>query len=261
MASKTASSGSFLSGVINGITIYFRVPRILFRYKLWPFQLLPAVISLFLSIALFWIFYLVAGRFSEWMDGLIRVPIEWLDQTITITMAVLTFIALAAGFFFVHKHLVLIALAPFLGTIAEETMKAVKGDSYVKSDLGIVPSLGRSAQINLRYILREIVTNLGFLCCGIIPLFGSVVSATGMFLTQARFLGYGLMDFPLENRGLSVNESDRFAHQRKGLSVGIGAGYLLLMMIPFVGWMFAPTFGTVAGTLRAIEELDAQAAE
>ncbi|MEM1442081.1 MAG: hypothetical protein AAGF67_07035, partial [Verrucomicrobiota bacterium] len=67
---------------------------------------------------------------------------------------------------------------------------------------------------------------------------------------------YGLMDFPLENRGLSVAESDRFARDRTGLSIGLGAGYLFLMMIPFIGWMFAPTFGTVAGTLKAIDELE-----
>jgi CysZ protein len=77
-----------------------------------------------------------------------------------------------------------------------------------------------------------------------------------MFLTQARFLGYGLMDFPLENRGLTVDESDDFVSERAGLSVGIGGGYMLIMAIPFVGWMFAPTFGTVAGTIRAIEELE-----
>jgi hypothetical protein len=26
-------------------------------------------------------------------------------------------------------------------------------------------------------------------------------------------------------------------------------------MIPVLGWMFAPTFGTLAGTLRSIEEI------
>ena len=51
-------------------------------------------------------------------------------------------------------------------------------------------------------------------------------------------------------------DSDAFVKERKSLSIGLGSGYLLLMMIPFVGWMFAPTFGTVAGTLKAVEELE-----
>lgn len=247
---------SIVSQILSGLTAYFRVPRALFRYRLWPFQLLPAFISLVLSLILFAGIYFLAGHFSKWFDGLVEVPYQWLDDTVNVTIGILTFIALLAGFFFVHKHLALILLAPFLGAIAEETLKAVKGDSYIKSDLTVVQSLGRSAKINLQYILRELIANLLFLTCGVIPAIGSILSASGMFLTQSRFLGYGLMDFPLENRGLSVAESDRFARDRTGLSIGLGAGYLFLMMIPFIGWMFAPTFGTVAGTLRAIDELE-----
>ena len=73
---------------------------------------------------------------------------------------------------------------------------------------------------------------------------------------QSKYLGYGLMDFPLEHRGLSVKQSDDFVRRHRPLSTGLGAGYLLLMMIPIVGWMFAPTFGTVAGTLKALEALE-----
>lgn len=246
-----------VSGILSGFTAYFHVPRVLFRYHLWPFQLIPAAISLVLSIMLFIAFYFVAEGFSAWIDGLVRIPNVALDNAVTLAAGILTFLALLAGFFFLHKHMALILLAPFLGRIAEETLKAVKGDAYVKSDLTITESLARSAKINLQYILRELLTNVLFLLCGVIPLIGSLISAAGIFLTQSRFVGYGLMDFPLENRGLSVEESDAFVKERNALSIGLGAGYLFLMMIPLVGWMFAPTFGTVAGTLTAIDELEA----
>ncbi len=246
------------SRALSGFTTYFRVPKALFKYHLWPYQLIPGLISLVLSVVLFTAFYFAADGISGWIDGLVRIPWEWLDKTVTITTAILTFLALVAAFAFTHKHIALIVLAPFLGTIAEETLKAVKGEDYIKSDLTFGQSIARSARINLQYIFRELLANLLFFACGFVPLVGSIVSASGMFVTQARFLGYGLMDFPLENRGLSVEDSDTFVKNRKSLSIGLGSGYLLLMMIPFVGWMFAPTFGTVAGTLKAIEELESE---
>ena len=244
------------TNTLNGFTAYLQVPKALFRYQLWPFLILPSAISLLLSLVLVTVIYFAAGGISGWIDGLVRIPWEWLDKTVTITTAILTFLALVAGFVFIHKHLALILLAPFLGTIAEETLKAVKGKDFVKTSLSVGQSFARSARINLQYILREMLANILFFACGFVPVIGSLISAVGMFLTQSRFLGYGLMDFPLENRGLSLVDSDAFVKERKSLSIGLGSGYLLLMMIPLVGWMFAPTFGTIAGTLKAIDELE-----
>jgi CysZ protein len=222
--------------------------------------MLPAFISLILSVSLFVGFYLAAGGISGWLDGLIEIKLAWLDRLVTVTMAVLTFLILLAGFVFVHKHLVLIVLSPFLGKIAEEVVKALKGPEFAESRLTFSQSLARSTKVNLHYILREFLANLLLLACGLVPVFGSLVSAVGMFVVQSKYLGYGLMDFPLEHRGLSAKESDAFVKARTPLSIGLGAGYLLLMLVPVVGWMFAPTLGTVAGTLKALDELEREPA-
>ena len=242
--------------LLSGLAAYGRVPATLVRHGLWPYQLLPAFISLLLAVGLFAGCWFSASALHDWFDGLIEVSVDWLDTTLSVGMSVLTFIALLAAFVFVHKHLALIILSPFLGRIAEETVKAIKGPEFAKSELTFGQSLARSTGVNLRYIVRELFANFLFLLCGFLPVVGSLISASGMFLTQSRYLGYGLMDFPLEHRGLSVKESDDFVRRHRALSTGLGAGYLLLMMIPFIGWMFAPTFGTVAGTLKALEALD-----
>ena len=44
--------------------------------------------------------------------------------------------------------------------------------------------------------------NLAFLACSLVPAIGQVLGTVGLFLNQARFIGYGLMDFPLEHKGL-----------------------------------------------------------
>ncbi|MBK1827020.1 EI24 domain-containing protein [Haloferula rosea] len=245
-----------VSEAVSGLAAYRRVPGVLIRHGLWPYQMLPAFISLLMSVTLFFGFYLAADGLAGWLDGLIQLETAWLDKTITVSMAVLTFLILLAGFIFVHKHLVLIVLSPFLGKIAEETVKAVKGDEYAQSELTFGQSLMRSTKVNLLYVIRELIANGLFLVCGIIPVVGSMISAVGMFVSQSKFLGYGLMDFPLEHRGLTLRESDAFVKARTPLSIGLGAGYMLLMFIPIIGWMFAPTFGTVAGTIKALEELD-----
>ncbi|MGE9269357.1 MAG: hypothetical protein ACQKBU_01025, partial [Verrucomicrobiales bacterium] len=101
--------------VFSGLAAYRRVPGVLFRYRLWPYQVLPAAISLVLSGLLFLACFAVASAVSKRVDGWVEMEAGWLDQTFTVAVAVLAFLCLLAGFFFVHKRLVLIVLSPFLG--------------------------------------------------------------------------------------------------------------------------------------------------
>lgn len=245
-----------LRAFLAGLSAYRRVPGTLLRHGLWPYQFAPALISLLLGAGLFAACWLGAGAVHGWLDSLIDLRTAWLDRAFSLGMTALAFLALLTAFVFLHKHLALIILSPLLGKIAEETVKAVKGPDFAKSDLTFAQSLARSTGVNLRYIFREILATLGFLLCGLIPVVGSLVSAAGLFIIQSKYLGYGLMDFPLEHRGFDVKRSDDFVRRHRALSTGLGAGYLLLMMVPFIGWMFAPTFGTVAGTLKALEHLE-----
>lgn len=244
-----------LRAFLSGLATYARVPGTLVRHGLWPYQFIPALISLLLGAVIFAGCWFSAAPLHGWLDSLIDVRLEWIDRTLSVGMTALAFLALLAAFFFLHKHLALIILSPFLGKIAEETVKAVKGPDFAKSELTFMQSLARSTGVNLRYILREILATVLLLLCNLLPGVGSVVSATGLFVVQSKYLGYGLMDFPLEHRGLNVRQSDDFVRRHRPLSTGLGAGYLLLMTIPVIGWMFAPTFGTVAGTLKALESL------
>ena len=246
---------AFVPGFFRGLRAYFRVVPVLFRHRLWLVQFVPALLSLALSLIMFFGFLF----FADWLGGRIdeKVAIPWaeLDQFVAASAKVLIFLLLALVFVIVHKHVILVLLSPFLGKLAELTYRAVMKDDST-SPLTVVQSVTRGVRINLGNIFKEVFFNLCFLACNFIPVIGQVLAAAGLFLNQSRFMGYGLMDFPLEHRGLTVKESLRFINRRTGYSTGVGAGYIFLMLIPLIGWMFAPTFGTIAGTLVAIDELE-----
>ena len=245
----------FVSGFLVGFRGFLRAPGILTRYRLWHYQIIPSLISLFLSVAVIIAAYFSAKHLALWLDEKIVIPWGWLDATVTWSIGIITIIAWLAAFIFLHKQLALVALAPFLGRLAELTVRGAEGQAFHQR-LTPIQAIKRALQINLGSVFKEIGLTLLFLLAGFIPFVGPVFSLTGLFLTESRFLGFGLMDFPLEYRGLTVEESRQFVRQRVGLASGLGAGYLLLMAIPFVGWMFAPTFGTVAGTIEALDELE-----
>lgn len=248
------SSRSAFRSFTAGLKAYTRVAGTLTRYKLWHYQLLPAVISLVISTILIIGMFTAGAALAVWVDAKINLDTIWLDKLITYTAGILAFVALLIGFFFLHKHIVLVALSPFLGRLAENIIRASDGEQPT-STLTTAQSIRRSAHINIRAIIYELVIAAVLIASALIfpPL--SLITTPLAFLIQARFVGYGLIDFPLEYRGFTVAQSIQYTKGHRAVCTGIGTGYILLMLIPVIGWMIAPTFGTAAGTIETLDEL------
>ncbi len=239
---------------LSGIAAYFRVPKAMKEHKLWHFQLVPALLGLLLAVVLVTVAYLLTRDLGARFDAAIELKWAWLDATLDWIAAIFTFVALAAIFLFLHKHIALVVLAPFLGRLAENIVRSTQGQPREPA-MKTLASIKRSAVINTRSILGEIALTLPLLLIGfIIPALGPI-TFTISFLIQARYAGYGLVDFPLEYHGYNVPQSVAYTKEHRAFATGIGTGYLLLMSIPIIGWMFAPVFGTAAGTLATLEKL------
>jgi len=238
------------------LKFYTQVPRTLSEYKLWGFLFAPGLVSLIMSGLIFFGIYLLSGQLFEWIDAKVTVPWAWLDATINWSAAVLSFVALAVLFVLIHKQIVLVLLAPFLGRLAEMTVRGIEKERFVPR-LSIIQSIGRSARVNLRNVLLEISLTLLFFVVGlVIPLIGSILATLCIFLTESRFAGFGLMDFPLEYRGYTTSKSFEFSKAHRPEATALGTGYIAMLSIPILGWTLAPTFATVAGTLLTMSELE-----
>jgi CysZ protein len=237
----------------KSLSCYLQVPATLSKHRLWHYQLIPALVSLVITSLMFVLMIWLANLLRVWVENNWDISIAGSRDLVPIAVGIGAFLVMAVGFFFLHKHIVIVALAPFLGRIAEVITRAECGP---QADTPMTPwqSLRRSAYINTRSVFVEIFCTILLLLIGIIPFLTPFTSAA-IFFIGGRYAGNGLMDFPLEYRGLSVKESIEWSRSHKATAFGIGAGYQLLLMIPFLGWMFAPTFGTVAGTLRSVEEI------
>ena len=58
-----------------------------------------------------------------------------------------------------------------------------------------------------------------------------------------------MSDYSLEQQGYSVKESRAFYSENKAKLFSIGLGFMFLLLIPVVGWFFAPTYSLVASSL------------
>ena len=247
-----------LKGLAPGFGAYLRGPALLKKYQLWRWLWIPALLSLTLSVAMVVGLFVGFDNFHDWLDAKVVLETVWLDKLISWSVATLSVIAAVAAFVFLQKHLVLVLLAPFLGLLAEVTVRKIEGDSF-EQRLRPIDSIVRSAKVNTRSIFLEILAVVAFFFVGlVIPVIGSLVSSVAVLLIQNCFLGNGLLDFPLEYRGRSVKESILFCRRHRGEATGLGLGYFLTMLVPVLGWMLAPMLGTVAGTALAMDLMEGE---
>jgi hypothetical protein len=77
-----------------------------------------------------------------------------------------------------------------------------------------------------------------------------------LFVIEAFFLGFSVVDNYQEQYGLSINESFKKAKENLGINLAIGIVVRLLFWVPVLGPVVAPLIAAVAATIVMHEECD-----
>lgn len=238
----------------ESISAYGTAIQLIATNRLWRYVLLPGLISLLTMILL------VAGPVTWFFNSDIEQqiislwPFEFGLGFVEGVVDVFALILALGIIFFLGKYLVMVIVAPFMGPLSEKVERIMTGEE-VASDSNFMEDLMRGLRIALRNLFREIFITLGLLLLNFLPIIGSI-AATGLtFLVQSYFAGFGNMDYTLERKQYNVQESVAFVGQHRGLAVGNGAVFLLLLLIPIAGWFLAPAFATVSATAVLIKRI------
>ncbi len=178
---------------------------------------------------------------GEYLGSL--VPWGWAHESVA--FSIIIGIAVFLLFFMLIKYILLIALSPMLSYISEKTELALKG-SNKGAGFSFAKSAVRSVRINMRNMLKELSLTVFLLILGFFPLL-TVFVVPIIFIVQAYFTGFGIMDFYLE-RHYTFKESITKVYQNKWAAIVLGALFLVMFAIPVLGIVLAPYFTTVAGT-------------
>jgi CysZ protein len=75
-----------------------------------------------------------------------------------------------------------------------------------------------------------------------------------MLVIQAYYAGFGTMDYTLE-RHYNYKNSIRFVQKHRGIAIGNGLGFMLLLLIPVIGIIIVFPLSVVAATKNTVAEL------
>lgn len=258
-----------ISGILEGMGSYRHAVGMVTKHRLWRYVILPSVLSL-VSISLLVglpaynmltsntedviIDRVIAWVLWAWPFGgeeSISNVLEWILELMSGLIVIFVFML---AMFFLAKYVVMIIVSPFMSMLSEKIERIIKGEKSSRHS-NFFSDLARGIRIALRNILRELGYTILILPLNLIPGLGNLAAAVLTFMVQSYYAGFGNFDFALERR-FGVRGSVQFMRARRGLATGNGIVFLLIFMVPIIGWVLAPVYGTIASTISTLKELD-----
>lgn len=248
----------FLKELFRGIGAYGKASRLISKYKLWPYMIVPGILSFCYILVLIAMGIIYFEGFSayvneQWIPNMVR-GTAMLAITNILLWGLMLLIA-----YMTYKHVVLILFSPILSYISEITEVTVYHRPSPPFSLKyFVRDIFRGLVINVRNLILTIILSFMAWLFILMPLVGGIISTILIFMIQFFYAGFGLIDYTLERKRYSVRESVQFARCNRARIIGVGLGFMLLVMIPVIGWFTAPAYGTIAATLAALEKINGE---
>jgi len=245
-----------LKEIFKGIGTYGRAHKVIIQHRLWRYMIIPGILSLCYVVLIIFIgkiyFDNISAYINEnWIPGAMK------GEAMMIITALLLWSFLFLIAYMSYKYVVLIFFSPFLSYLSEKTETAVYNQPSPDFEFRqLLKDIVRGFIINMRNMFLTVVLTLSAWLTVFVPVIGMIISPVLILLIQSFYDGFGLVDYTLERKRYSVKKSIQFTRENRGRVIGVGMGFMFLFMIPVLGWLTAPTYGTVAATLAALDKIN-----
>lgn len=238
---------------------YLVAHRFIIKHKIWAYALIPTLINIILISGIFYGAFKLNDNIKPTIESWFSTDQNTLSAITSYTIQVLVNLVLFVLYFFIYKNLVLIILSPFLAILSEKVDALYTGRDFPFSGKQLMLDVWRGIKISIRNTAIELT--LIFICFVVglfVPILGIAVPII-IFLIESFYFGFSMIDYTNERKKLSFNESKLYIKQNRPLAYGIGIVFYLMFLIPIIGWIFAPLYGIVAGTLAVLQNDNTQA--
>jgi len=246
-----------LKEIIISVQSYMQAHQFIVKHRMWKWILIPGLVYALLfmgGIYLFWTssntaieFILVQSGVKAWLD---KMQESWINFLFIIGQIILRLVLLFF-YFSLFKFLFLIIGSPLFAYLSEKTESIMEGREYNFHFLQFVKDIGRGVKIALRNLLWQTVYVVSILILSFIPLFGWIAPLVAL-MVECYYFGFSMLDYSSERNKLSASQSIEFIGRHKGLAIGNGMLFYLMHLVPFAGWLLAPSYAVIAATISLL---------
>lgn len=238
---------------IDGFGCVITAMSLLFNAGIRRFVIVPLLINVMIFGGLIWF---GLEYFQTLLDTLTGWTPSWLDwiQWLLWPLAVIMVLIIVYYTFTVVANLI---AAPFNSFLSQrvETFLSGEGDADTAPAQSIAGVVGRTLWSEVRKILYQLKWLVGLLLITFIPGINLIAPFAWAYF-GIWMLSIEYADYPMGNHGLYFAEVKKALNQDKPAALGLGAGIMLLTLIPGLNFLAMPT-GVIGGTLYWVRRTQA----
>ena len=239
----------------EGIGAYSEAFKLVSELKLWKFFFIPALIGLLIGGGIIVWAYAASDNIGEYLNS--WYPFEFGKSTLEWIADVVGRLLVIVIGFLLYRHALMALSAPFMAPISEKIEAHLSPNKEVtKPSSGFAALLIRGIRVSFRNVVFELLITLPLLLFSFIPVL-NIVSTILIFYTQSFYAGFGNMDYTLE-RHRKYKETGKFIRKNRGLAVGNGFIFMLMLLIPFIGIMLTLPLSTAAASIVTTRRLNSK---
>ena len=241
-----------VQNIFKGIKAYPAALVLIGRLGLWKYFAIPVLISFFTAVLIMisaWSFRDpvadIIDQIWVWQWGA-----DWFHGVAEILGGVLIIVL---GLI-VYKHIVMALSAPFMSPVSTAIERHFLGTQHTHRNTSNTAQLWRGIRVNVRNLTLEILITIPLLVLSLVPVL-NIITTVVLFLVQAYYAGFGNMDYTLE-RHYGYKESVQFVKRHKGVAIGNGIIFTMMLFIPFIGVLLVLPLSVTAATSQTIRFIE-----
>ncbi|MCW5518208.1 EI24 domain-containing protein [Aureitalea sp. L0-47] len=238
--------------IIRGLRAYSGTFKLISDLGLWKYFGVPILISVVIAVLVGFGAY----GLSDNIGGFIAKAWvwEWGSETFRAISDFIGGLIIVALGLILYKHIVLALSAPFMSPVSEKIEAHITGITPEHRNTSFMAQLWRGIKVNGRNLIMEIFLSIPIFILGFIPVIG-FLSGFLLFFVQSYYAGFGNMDYTLE-RHLGYTKSVRFVSDHRGIAIGNGMVFMLMLLIPVIGIILVLPLSVTAATTETVKILN-----
>lgn len=241
-----------IQNIFKGLQVYIGAYGLISKLKLWKYFVIPMLISFAVFILIFVSAYGFSDNLGEWIAGIW--VWEFGKATFTVISTFIGGIIIFTIGLILYKHIIMALSSPFMSPVSEKIEAYFTGQPAKNAiNSSFTTQLLRGIRISLRNLSQELLFTIPILLLKFIPVV-NIFSTALLFLVQAYYAGFGNMDYTLE-RHFTYKESVSFIRKNRGLAIGNGIGFLLLLFIPVIGVILVLPLSVTSASVISVDLL------